>query len=58
MKVLFAVLLVLEVALLACALQILPWIRHADTATVLFAGNLITLIVVGKRMQKKRACCS
>ncbi len=60
MKVLVIALIVVELALLACA----GWGAHVgngqvrDLCTIGVAINSVLVIVAAKRARKKRACCS
>ncbi len=60
MKIVLWIVVIIELALLACA----GWGVHAgntqvrDLCTILIACNSVLVILTAKRVRKKRACCS
>ena len=60
MKVLAAVLVILELVLAVAIAGVVPGPKPADLSVILLATNTIFLLLVLKRIrdQKKRACCT
>ena len=58
MKVVFAILLVVEIVALLAAARVVPRFAYPNEAVLVVAVNSVLLVLVAKRLKKKPACCS